>query len=132
MFLIRQKRAKKPSKGLLIIDHNQATQYRELIYDFKNGGTKYGYINNVVDIPYFARCPDTRMLQLADFVASAVFQYYERNDSKHLGKIITKFDRREKDHPPDGLKHIIKTECECMACAWRRQTTLTEDVVTSS
>lgn len=34
-FLIRQRRAKKPSKGLLIIDHNQAGSYRQLIYDFK-------------------------------------------------------------------------------------------------
>lgn len=65
------------------------------------------------------------MLQLADFVSNAVFRYYERNDTNHLDKIITKFDRRENGHPPDGLKHITKNHCDCKACAWRQQTTLT-------
>jgi len=60
-FLKRQHRAKKTSKGLLIIDRNQADQYRQLVCDFKVGGTRYGYIDNIVDIPYFARCLDTRM-----------------------------------------------------------------------
>jgi hypothetical protein len=123
-FLIRQHRAGKPSKGLLIIDRNQAEQYRQLVNDFKIGGTKYGYIDNIVDIPYFARCPDTRMLQFADFISNAVFRYYERNETTQINKIVSKFDKREKDHPPDGLKHIVHVDCDCIACSWRKQTTL--------
>jgi hypothetical protein len=122
-FLIRQHKAQRTTKGLLIIDRNRAEQYRQLIFDFKQSGTKYGYIDHIVDIPYFARCHETRMLQLADFCANAVFRYYERNDDKHLKQILPRFDKRHKDHPPDGLKHITKDKCECLACQWRTQLT---------
>jgi hypothetical protein len=123
-FLIRQHKVGKPSKGLLIIDRNRAEEYRQLVNDFKIGGTKSGYIDNIVDIPYFARCPETRMLQVADFVSNAVFRYFEKNDSTYLNLILPRFDRREKDHPPDGLKHITKESCSCIACSWRTQTKL--------
>jgi len=63
-------------------------------------------------------------VQLADFISYAVFRYYESNDSTFLDMIIHKFDRREKDHPPDGLKHFIKGNCDCKACLWRTQATI--------
>lgn len=119
-FLIRQYKANRPSKGLLIIDRVREGSYRELLADFKKSGTEYGYLGNIVDIPYFARCHETRMLQLADLCAYAVFRYYEHNDSKYIDKIITRFDKRSPGHPPDGLKHITENECSCYACSWRR------------
>ena len=71
--------------------------------------------------PYFSQSGDTRLLQLADFVAYAVFRYYERGDSQFLNKVFTRFDGRMKDAKRDGLKHIIRSteECACMACSWR-------------
>jgi hypothetical protein len=114
-FLIRQHKAERPSKGLLVIDRNREGEYRSLMGDFRRDGVKSGYLGNIVDIPYFAGCADTRMLQLADSLANAVFQYYE-NGKKELFDIIEpKFDRREKGHPPDGLKHVIKRICDCPA-----------------
>lgn len=118
-FLRRQFKKGHPAKGLLIIDRNRAEQYRQLIADFQRSGTKYGYLGNIVDIPYFARCHETRMLQLADFCAYAVFRNYEREDTTYLDIIQPRFDRRHKNHPPDGLKHITKASCNCLACSWR-------------
>lgn len=119
-FLIRQHKAQRPSKGLLIIDRNREGEYRSLMADFKREGVKSGYLDNIVDIPYFASCGDTRMLQLADSLSNAVFQYYEKNKSELLDIIMPKFDRREKDYPPDGLKHFTKQkDCKCPACIWR-------------
>lgn len=118
-FLIRFAKAGTPTKGLLIIDRHREDEYRQLIGDFQNSGTKAGYIGNIVDIPYFARCHMTRMLQLADFCVNAVFRFYERNDSRYFDMIQPRFDRRHKNHPPDGLKHITNEPCSCIACAWR-------------
>ena len=123
-FLVRLHHQGNPQKGLLIIDRNQTTEprYLTLISDFKREGTRHGYLGNIVDIPYFSQSGDTRLLQLADFCAYAVFRYYERGDSQFLDKIMPQFDGRSKDSPRDGLKHIIQTAapCECVACSWRR------------
>ena len=118
-FLIRQHKAERPNKGLLIIDRNREGEYRSLIGDFRREGIKSGYLGNVVDIPYFAGCGDTRMLQLADSLANAVFQYYEKKRTELFDIVMPKFDRRERNHPPDGLKHVTKEPCECPACYWR-------------
>jgi len=118
-FAVRQYKAGHPAKGLFIIDQCHEKQYRDLFGKFKQWGTKYGYLGNILDIPYFAGRRDTRMLQIADFFAYAVFRYYEQNDRTFLDKIINRFDARVKDQP-DGLKHITKNKkCECVACSWR-------------
>ena len=117
-FVMRQYKHGLPNKGLLIIDRNRAEEYRKLLRNYQEAGTRYGYLGNIVDIPYFARCHETRMLQLADFCAYAVFRYYERNDDRYLKQILPRFDRR-RINQPDGLKHIIKAPCKCIACSWR-------------
>ena len=99
-------------------------EYRQLVAEFKQSGTKYGYLGNVVDIPYFARCHETRMLQLADFVANATFRSYEKKDSGDLDQIYDKFDRPSKDGRHVGLKHFTKDEsCSCKACSERESPT---------
>src|SRR3972149_9089998 len=50
-FLIRQHKAGQTSQGLLVIDRNREDDYRQLIAEFKQTGTRYGYLGNVVDIP---------------------------------------------------------------------------------
>ena len=131
-FLTRLYRSGNPQKGLLIIDRSQSTEsrYRTLVSDFQNQGTEYGYLGNLVDIPYFSQSSDTRLLQLADFCAYAVYRYYERNDDQFLKRILPRFDRRSPDHGPDGLKHIISaaSHCECVACSWRSKASRTPAV----
>ncbi len=88
---------------------------------FRDSGADYGSVHNIVDIPYFAGRIDTRMLQLADIVAYAVFQYYEHNDPQYIELIKDRFDKRGPNEPPDGLKHITNDSCDCYACAWRQE-----------
>lgn len=118
-FLMRFAKQGRPEKGLLIIDRAHEEHYRRLIAEFHKSGTKYGYIGNIVDIPYFAGCHDTRMLQLADHCAYATFRRYENNDSTYFKMIIDTFDKRS-PNKPDGLKHLTKDKsCPCEACSWR-------------
>jgi len=119
-FLERQYKSHHPTKGMLIIDQAHAQNFRRLIQDFQTNGTEYGYLGNIVDIPYFARRHDTRMIQLADFCANAVFRYYEKNDSRYFEQILPRFDRRT-DKCIDGLKHLTKEDCQCEACHWRKE-----------
>jgi hypothetical protein len=117
IFLVHQYQRGHPSKGLLIIDENREAEYRELVNDFKKQGTAHGYLGNIVDIPYFARCYQTRMLQLADFVANAVFEYYQRNDNTNLNTIVPRIYGNTWGKLSQGLGHITKApNCACVAC----------------
>jgi hypothetical protein len=118
-FLMRFAKHGKPEKGLLIIDRAHEDHYRRLIAEFQKAGTKYGYLGNIVDIPYFAGCHATRMLQIADHCAYATFRRYENNDSTYFNMIINAFDKRS-SNKPDGLKHLTTNRnCTCEACNWR-------------
>jgi hypothetical protein len=108
-----------PSKGLMIVDQAHEEQYRQLLHLFQAQGTKYGLLGHIVDIPYFAGRKDTRMLQLADFVAYAVFRYYERDDESFLRMILDKFDKKGASREADAFKHITNKDCRCLACKWR-------------
>jgi hypothetical protein len=113
-FLIWEYRAGFPNKGLLIIDEHRVGEYRQLLEGLLQRGTKYGYLGNIMDIPYFAHCPETRMLQLADFVANAVFRYYEKTDTYYFGIIMPCFSRRPTDQKIYGLRHITADHsCGC-------------------
>lgn len=122
-FLVRLHRIGNPQKSLLVIDRSDETEgkYRTLIPDFKTWETSSGYLGNIVDIPYFSQSGDTRLLQLEDFVAYAVFRYYGRDDPRFLDRILPRFDGRTRDSGRDGLKHIIRTaeSCRCLACDCR-------------
>jgi len=115
-FLVHQYQRGHPAKGLLLIDENREAEYRVLVNDFKKQGTTHGYLGNVVDIPYFARCHQTRMLQLADFVANAIFEYYERNDSANLNIILHRFYGNAWGSLSAGLGHITQKKCTCVTC----------------
>jgi hypothetical protein len=115
-FLIWEHRLRYTTKGLVIIDKNREDEYRHLLSSFQTS-TKYGYLGNVVDIPYFAQSHETRMLQLADFCAYAIWRYYERQDDKYMNIILPRICRKPLTHKLDGLQHITNNkQCTCIAC----------------
>jgi len=120
-FLLRLAQHGKPEKGLLIIDRAHEEHYRRFISEFQKSGTQYGYLGNIVDIPYFAGLHNTRMLQLADLCAYATYRRYQNNDHSLFDVIVDKFDNRL-PKKPDGLKHFTTNRpCACEACSWRLQ-----------
>ena len=104
------------NKGIVIIDKNREEQYKTLLDTFQEEGTKYGYLANIIDIPYFARCKDTPMLQLADLCSYAFFRYYEKDDDTYL-KIISPRIYVNPDDKMFGLKHITSLSCDCLSCS---------------
>ena len=107
--------------GLMIFD--QSNHYRTLhalLDRFKKTGARFGRIKHLAEVPMFVDSKLSRVLQLADFVAYAVFRRYERGDSSFLDLIIPKFD--EAAGKLHGLVHLVANykNCFCPACVTRR------------
>ncbi len=110
-----------PQRGLLVFAEGRFHQRsRVWVQEFRRLGTQWGVLRNLSDIPYFASTKETRPLQLADFVAHAVFLLYERRDASLIRPILSQFD--QKDGVIHGMVHVSnnKPGCECPTCASRR------------
>lgn len=68
----------------------------------------------------FASTRETRLLQVADFVAHAVFLLFERREPALVRGILDRFDQA--DGVIHGLVHVggRRESCECPACVSRR------------
>lgn len=109
-------------RGLLIFaESSYKKRFRLWVTNFRELGTQWGVINNLSDIPYFGLTRQTRLLQLADFVAYAVFRLYEHQDPTLISPILQRFV--QKDGTLHGLVHVREgapDNCrECPACASR-------------
>jgi hypothetical protein len=105
MFLARLHKAGDTQRGFLVFAEGRFHQRaRTWVRSFRRGGTKIGAIRNFAeDLPYSASANDSRLLQLADHVAHAVFLKFERNDASLFDKIKGCFD--QEDGRMHGLKH---------------------------
>jgi hypothetical protein len=109
-------------RGLLILDRTtRETSLQRLSREFRTLGTQWGTtLRNLADIPFFADSRASRLIQLADHVAYAVFRRYNAGDTQYFDIIAPKFDSSEgKIH---GLAHRVApgTQCLCPACLSRQ------------
>ena len=109
-------------RALIIFDESRyESSLQTLLGEYRSLGTRWGStVKNFADVPFFANSKATRLLQLADLVAYAVFRRYERGDTRLLDKIIAKFDTD--GGVIHGLVHITPSPgtCTCPACLTRR------------
>ena len=122
LFLMRLYHEEKtPHRGLLIFSEGRFTKRAKVwVRGFRELGTRWGVLRNLSDIPYFASSKDTRLLQVADFVAHAVYLLYERRDASLIKPFLHRFD--QKDGKLHGLVHyraVTSASCECPACSSR-------------
>lgn len=119
-FLVGRHKAGYTSKGLLVLDRSsQEAEIQRISTEFKALGTRWGKLYNIVDAPLFADSHNSRLIQLADFVASAIFRRYESGEARDLDKIKRRF--HQADSVLHGLKHMIskREQCLCAACVSR-------------
>ena len=123
MYLNRQRSQGDRQRGILILDKSsQETTLQRMSRDFRNLGTQWGVIRNLAETPLFVDSRASRLVQLADHVAYAVFRRYNASDSTYFDVISPKFDFH--DGVIHGLAHKQKfdPQCMCIACATRRIT----------
>jgi len=108
-------------RGLMIFDQSKHEKtVQALLAQYRTTGASFGRIKRLTEVPLFTDSKITRMLQLADFVAYAVFKNYERADGQFLNTILKRFYQSAgKLH---GLFHLVAKyqECYCPACLTRR------------
>ena len=107
----------------MILDRSrQEKRLQALLNTYQREGGRFGRLVNFADVPFFADSTASRLIQLADLIAWAVFRRYERGDSRYFDRIIGQFDSEEgRIH---GLSHrtLNRQEGFCPACFSRRAT----------
>jgi hypothetical protein len=63
-----------------------------LATNFRTIGHKWGTLRNLSEVPLFLDSKASRLIQLADLVAYAVFRKYERDDEQFFSIIENRFD----------------------------------------
>ena len=108
-------------RGLVILDKSShETTLQKMSVEFRTLGTRWGVIRHLADTPLFVDSRASRVIQLADHVAYAVFRRYQSGDAQYLDRIAHKFDAE--DGIVHGLAHKERGNplCMCIACFSRR------------
>ena len=108
-------------RGLVILDQSShETTLQRLSVEFRTLGTRWGVIRHLADTPFFVDSRASRVIQLADHVAHAVFRRYQSADTQYFDRIAHKFD--SEDGIVHGLAHkeLGNPHCMCIACLSRR------------
>lgn len=122
-FLARLQREGDRQRGLIVLDRTtRETSLQRLSRDFRAKGTRWGgTLRNLVDIPFFVDSRASRLVQIADHIAYAVFRRYNASDAQYFDLIASRFDSA--DSVVHGLAHLASptaTLCMCPACLSRR------------
>jgi hypothetical protein len=108
-------------RGLIILDKSaHETSLQGLARNFRVVGTRWGSIRHLADTPVFIDSKASRLVQIADHIAYAVFRRFEAADATYFDVIAPRFDAEGgRIH---GLSHRHKDTltCMCPACLTRR------------
>jgi|ADurb_Total_1113_FD_contig_123_6921_length_3735_multi_3_in_1_out_0_4 hypothetical protein len=121
LFLNRLKRSGDRQRGLIIIDESSfETSLQKMARDFRYLGTKWGSISSLAEVPLFVNSKSSRLVQLADHIAYAVFRRYNSSDSNYMDIFASRFD--EEAGVLHGLSHkqTVDPHCMCPGCLSRR------------
>jgi len=79
-----------------------------------------GRLGSLAEVPLYADSKASRSIQAADFVAWAIWQYYENGHADHLQKLNRRLDASS--GVQHGLAHMIYgyRTCDCVPCHSRR------------
>lgn len=95
-----------PQRGLILLDKSSTEQrIQNLARDFKYSGHSWGKTKNYAEVPVFLDSKASRLIQLADMVAFALFRFYEHNDDRFYNIIKNCFDRE------GDIEHGLYVRC---------------------
>lgn len=92
-YLMRLHRSGDTQRGIIIFDKSTyEPTIQSLATDFRTIGHSWGIIRNFSEVPLFLDSKASRLMQLADIIAYAVFRHYEKADSSLFSIISSRFD----------------------------------------
>ncbi len=93
-YLHRLHRAGDTQRSIVIFDKSTyETTIQALAHDFRTVGHQWGVIHNFAEVPLFLDSKASRLIQLADLIAYALFRHFERSDSRDYRIIENRFDQ---------------------------------------
>lgn len=94
MFLARlYNKHNNAQRGLMLFDESTTERrIQTLAREFKYQGHSYGKTRNYSEVPVFMDSKASRLIQLVDLVAYAMFRNYEHNDSQYFDIFKHRFD----------------------------------------
>lgn len=110
-------------KGMIIFDESSyENQIQKKAILFRQQGTRWRVLRDIIEVPFFVDSKASRIIQMADHIAYAVFRYYNADDMSYFNCINNKFD--EDQGVIHGLAHkqTNNSECLCPSCLSRRLT----------
>ena len=107
-------------RGIIAVaESTYRTNLEVLGEQFRGGRTRWGAVHTLAEVPFFLPAKNTRLLQLADFCANAIYGRYNSGLTRDFDIIAPRFDRE--DGRIHGLVHLSSDyECQCPACLSRR------------
>src|SRR5205085_9297776 len=92
-YLARLHKAGDTQRGVILFDKaTYETTVQALATDFRTIGHRWGIIRNFSEVPLFLDSRASRLIQLADLIAYAIFRHYERGDDRFFSIIKNRFD----------------------------------------
>jgi hypothetical protein len=84
---------KDAQRGLILFDKSSTEiRIQTLAREFKFSGHRWGQTKNYAEVPVFLDSKASRLIQLADLVAFALYRHYESGDSRFFDVIRSCFD----------------------------------------
>lgn len=99
-YLTRMHKSGNTQRGVILFDKSTyETTIQSLATDFRTVGHSWGILRNFAEVPLFMDSRASRLIQLADLVAYAIFRNFERGDASLFSVIQNRFDSE------GGVKH---------------------------
>ena len=108
-------------RGLIVMDESHYEQsLQALAREFRIRGTRWGHLRNLAEVPLFVDSRASRLIQLADLIAFAMWRKYEHQDGRFFDPITRRFDAH--GGVLHGLVHVKppSEDCYCPACMSRQ------------
>jgi len=109
-------------RALVIADESSYESVAQhMVPRWKLRGTHAGRLHALAEVPLYVDSKASRNIQIADFVAWAVYRYYEHGDPTFLQYLNRRLDAA--GGVQHGLTHLVRGyhECPCGACDSRRR-----------
>lgn len=92
------RRQKIKERGIMILDKAKGELDTQLLaLKFKHEGHRWERLKNMAEVPLFLDSKSSRLIQLADLIAFAVYRFYQHADNAYYNIIRDHFDRDGKD-----------------------------------
>lgn len=107
-------------RGIIILDQSaHETSLQQEAIRFRQSGTRWRRVNNICEVPFFVNSKASRIIQLADHIAYAVFRRYDAGDLSYFNCLEGRFD--SENGIIHGLCHkqLNNANCTCPACLTR-------------